>query len=613
MKKQTTLMPGIWQRLMIFSVLLFLIFNSLPSFLGQYDALTLRGMPLLEAQRHSLTLEEILRHSNNHHIMVTDNGKSDRDSEVTLVFTDTNADMQQLLRQLKEDFADTVEVTLGQVSKAPPMLTSIAAQPMKLGLDLSGGALFVLEVDTDTALAERVKKLQQLLNVQIRQDRLIGSRVSKLDDGSLLVTFSESRSAQVSSTLDHFVAKNEGLQVLTKEPTSARLGYSEEKRNALSKQYREQALTTIRGRIEQLGITEGVIQKQGKDRIRIEIPGIKDLEQAERLIGATASVSFHQLALNGDDPRRLVIDDKQYGRQVLSAKPIFTGAQINDAQMGRDEQGIPLVNLVLNSQGGKSMSDFSKANIGKPMATLFTEYVSNEQGDLEKSERLISVATIQAQLGNRFSITNLQSATQAHDLALLLRAGSLDAPVSIVEKRIINASLGDKNVKNGMLALAIGLLFTLVFMVLIYRRLGLVANMALILNLACLTGLMALTPNAVLTLPGIAGLVLTVGMAVDTNVLIFERIRFEQQRGAPPRLAMILGYKHAWSTILDANLTTLICALVMLSIGYGPVKGFAITLTLGLLTSVFTGVALSKTLSAYFSADWLLNNKGVKD
>jgi preprotein translocase subunit SecD len=357
-----------------------------------------------------------------------------------------------------------------------------------------------------------------------------------------------------------------------------------------------QALTTLRGRIAELGITEAVTQRQGQNRIRIELPGVKDPEQAKRIIGATASLDFYELA-NSDTARAKSYTDENGQVVRVAPRPIFSGSNIENASAGRDEMGMALVNLSLDGLGGKKMSDFSKDNIGKPMVTIFSEYRKNSSDEMIKNSKVINIATIQSQLGNRFAITNLDSPQTAADLALLLRAGSLDAPITIVQQRTIQASLGKDNVNNGIMALAIGLGITLVFMGLWYRKLGLIANASLVLNLVCLLGLMALLPNVVLTLPGIAGLVLTVGMAVDTNVLIFERIKEERQRGLSNFMAIETGYKEAFTTILDANITTMITALILLSIGYGPVKGFAMTLSLGILTSMFSGVFVAHILT----------------
>lgn len=612
MKKHDSLMPGSWHKSITFTVLLILVSSAIPTFLGSKETLKISGMTSIEAQSQSPTLSNLLNDSLNISVIASEHIDSNGQALFELVLNEKVEDAVALQKVIQSELTLLASVKLSNKSAAPSWLSSIAAEPIKLGLDLSGGALFVLEVDTLTATNERFKAISIALKTAIREARVYGARVSYTPEIGINIHTPHPANSRLQPVLNTFISQYDGLYQSTSASGDIVLQMSKEQKQLLSHQYVEQALTTMRSRIEQLGITEGVVQRQGTNRIRIEIPGIKDLQQAERLIGATASLAFHQYAEFAPGKSRLSFTDNDHGNLNLASQPIFTGNNISDAQMGRDEHGMPLVNLVLDTQGGDKMSAFSRKNIGKPMVTIFSEYQLDSNGQLQKSQRVINIATIQAQLGNRFSITNLKSVNEAHDLALLLRAGSLDAPVTIVEKRVITASLGEQNVKNGMLALGVGLALTLAFMLLCYRRLGMIANLALLFNLASLTGLMALTPNAVLTLPGIAGLVLTVGMAVDTNVLIFERILQERKKGVPPNLAMILGYKRAWTTILDANLTTLICALVMLSIGYGPVKGFAITLCLGLITSVFTGVALSKTLSAYIPATWLLNAKGAR-
>lgn len=316
------------------------------------------------------------------------------------------------------------------------------------------------------------------------------------------------------------------------------------------------------------------------------------------MIGATASLAFYEAksgseAVSGDD---LVLKDNNGRTVMLSKRPVLTGDHIVNARAGIDKMGFSEVNISLDHAGGKIMSDFSGKHIGKPMATVYREYKTNARGETERSERVISVATIQSQLGSQFRITGAGSTEEAQQLALLLRAGSLTAPVTIVEERTIGASLGAENIENGFSALALGMTMTLTFMALWYRRLGWVANVALIANMICLLGLIALLPGAVLTLPGIAGLVLTVGMAVDTNVLIFERIKDKLAEGRSFAQAIDLGFSSAFSTILDANITTMITALILYSIGNGPIQGFALTLGLGLLTSMFTGVFASRAL-----------------
>ncbi|MGY0564914.1 MAG: protein translocase subunit SecD, partial [Paraglaciecola chathamensis] len=409
--------------------------------------------------------------------------------------------------------------------------------------------------------------------------------------------FLSHQAASVKSVINELQQRLPDVTYSSSGDRDGTLVFSEQSITTFHHEIMAQALTTLRGRIEELGITEAVTQRQGQNRIRIELPGVKDPEQAKRIIGATASLDFYEMAQSGTVGIKTFTDEN--GRRLrLAPKPIFTGSNIENATSGRDEMGVALVNLALDGIGGKKMSEFSKDNIGNPMVTIFSEYHKNSADEMVKSSKVISVATIQSQLGNRFSITNLDSPQAASELALLLRAGSLDAPITIVQQRTIQASLGQENVSNGIMALAIGLGITLLFMGLWYRKLGLIANTSLVLNLICLLGLMALLPNVVLTLPGIAGLVLTVGMAVDTNVLIFERIKEERKRGRSNFLAIETGYKEAFATILDANVTTMITALILISIGYGPVKGFAMTLSLGILTSMFTGVFVAHVLTA---------------
>ena len=320
---------------------------------------------------------------------------------------------------------------------------------------------------------------------------------------------------------------------------------------------------------------------------------MQDPTEAKRIIGATASLGFYQLKEIGGK----TFDMQSGGTIKLDPVPIFTGEHINNATIGRDDWGKPLVQLSLDGQGGDAMSAFSKANIGKPMATVYSQYSQNAKGETVKKSEVINVANIAQHLSSRFSITNMKSQQAAADLALLLRAGSLTAPVTIVHEQTIGPSLGQENITNGLAALMLGMGITLAFMAMWYRRLGLIANVALLLNLTSLVGLMSLLPGVVLTLPGIAGLVLTIGMAVDTNVIIFERIKEERRKGRSAYQAIQEGYKQAANTIFDANITTMITALILYGIGYGPVKGFAITLALGLITSVFTGVYVSKVLS----------------
>lgn len=508
---------------------------------------------------------------------------------------------------LKTEFTQLhVKIVTHQTS--PDWLQSLGLAPIKLGLDLNGGVLFVLDVDLVKAQQEQLDSAYEQTKTIIRDEKARGVRVQQNAQGfelhALPAAKDELRAVQT-QVLKRFerLATTEHMQG---QLTTVAFSFSEQGSSAFDKEVMSQTLTTLRGRIEELGITEAVTQRQGKQRIRIELPGVQDPSEAKRIIGATASLDFYQLKEYGGKTFSL-----QNGGSInLDPIAIFSGQHINNAHSGRDEWGKPLVQLSLDSQGGEAMSAFSKRNIGKPMATVYSEYYKNSQGNVVKKSEVINVANIAQHLSSQFSITNMQSPQAAQDLALLLRAGSLTAPVTIVQEQTIGPSLGADNINNGLAALMLGMGITLAFMALWYRRLGLVANIALLLNLTALVGLMSLLPGVVLTLPGIAGLVLTIGMAVDTNVIIFERIKEERRKGRAPYQAIEQGYQQAFSTIFDANITTMITAIILYGIGYGPIKGFAITLALGLITSVFTGVYVSKALSQTLYLK-LANKRGV--
>ncbi|WP_372761678.1 protein translocase subunit SecD [Pseudoalteromonas sp.] len=488
-----------------------------------------------------------------------------------------------------------VVVKINEQSTSPLWLQNFGLSPIKLGLDLNGGVLFVLDVDLDKAVDEQLTNAYHQAKAIIIKQKAYGVKALQNQHGfevNALPSASDRLNAVVAELSNRF--SNLAMTKSSKGNLNVvQVNYSSQGRSAFDKEVMGQTLTTLRSRIEELGITEAVTQRQGSNRIRIELPGVQDPAAAKRIIGATASLGFYQLKPEGGQSFTL----QSGGTIKLDPLPIFTGEHIINAHAGRDEWSKPLVQLSLDSQGGDAMSAFSKANIGKPMATVYSEYAQNAQGEVVKTSKVINVANISQHLSSRFSITNMQSPQAAADLALLLRAGSLTAPVTIVHEQTIGPSLGSENIHNGLAALMLGMSLTLAFMAMWYRQLGLIANVALILNLTSLVGLMSLLPGVVLTLPGIAGLVLTIGMAVDTNVIIFERIKEERRKGRAPYQAIEQGYKQAFSTIFDANITTMITAVILYGIGYGPVKGFAITLALGIITSMFTGVYVSKVLS----------------
>ncbi|PKH90778.1 MULTISPECIES: protein translocase subunit SecD [unclassified Pseudoalteromonas] len=571
-------------------VLVLLAISALPNLYPNKSWLHISAAPHSETQSLPST-KTLVTFLNNQGLEVEQG--LDKQSTINVLLNEPTKSAQAQAA-IKAQYPNT-QVKIVEHATSPTWLQDFGLSPIKLGLDLNGGVLFVLDVDLDKAVDEQlVSAYQQAKSIIIKQ-KAHGVKAQQTQHG-FEINALPNATDKLTPVIKELQSRFANLAVITSNNGSvktAKFSYSEQGRRSFDKEVMGQTLTTLRSRIEELGITEAVTQQQGKYRIRIELPGVQDPTEAKRIIGATASLGFYQLKEIGGQTFNM----QSGGTIKLDPVPIFTGDHINNANIGRDDWGKPLVQLSLDGQGGDAMSAFSKANIGKPMATVYSEYSQNAKGEVVKKSEVINVANIAQHLSSRFSITNMKSQQAAADLALLLRAGSLTAPVTIVHEQTIGPSLGQENISNGLAALMLGMGITLAFMALWYRRLGLIANVALILNLTSLVGLMSLLPGVVLTLPGIAGLVLTIGMAVDTNVIIFERIKEERRQGRAPYQAIQEGYKQAANTIFDANITTMITALILYGIGYGPVKGFAITLALGLLTSVFTGVYVSKILS----------------
>ena len=588
-----------WQNLLLVITLLFMLVSALPN---MYPEKAIIDVTTKKTAAHQLSAQLIPEFSpgyvkqilNEHNIEVDEITTSKNTTKVVLTDKSEQQSAEQLLIEtLHQNYL--IDSSIG--NNSPVWLTKLGGQPIKLGLDLSGGVLFVLDVDTERAMSDKISDIVLDIKTMAREQRLRAIKVNQVNSVSLNIGFSSSNGSENSALFTKILAT---YPELTKSKVSNQhisFSYSEQEQVKFRQETMKQTLKTMRGRIEELGITEAVTQKQGKNRIRIELPGVQDPKEAKRIIGATASLDFYQLAKNARDVNVKRIRNDNGKLLTLNNKVVFSGSNIKNARAGRDEMGSPLVNLSLDSIGGDKMSEFSKSNIGSPMITIFSEFYRDANNEVVKKSKVISEAVIQAHLGSQFSITNMESSAAAQDLSLLLRAGSLSAPVTIVQQRTIAATLGADNIDNGIKALTIGVTITLLFMAIWYRRLGVIANVALALNLISLLGLMSLLPGAVLTLPGIAGLVLTVGMAVDTNVLIFERIKEELKKGRGKMSAIDSGYKNAFATILDANITTMITGIILYSIGYGPVKGFALILCLGILTSMFTGVFVSRALT----------------
>ncbi|CAM4162010.1 protein translocase subunit SecD [Vibrio neonatus] len=568
-----------WKVIVLVLSVVLMLLSALPSTFGEREALHISN------QTHSAHADDVYRYLVDNNIDV----HSVSENNDRLVVTFASSGQQPAAQALMSKFVQSPEtVALALESSAPSWLTSLGFQPIKFGLDLRGGVQFLLDVD----LAPVFDAHAQSMVDDLRQTFRLRARV---EHGEVVITrYNEALLGDIRTHLrtqyPHWTVSQSGERLT--------FSMNEDEKRAIQTLTVTQNLQTMRGRIEELGITEAAVQRQGENRIRIELPGVQDPTSAKNILGATASLAFYHMEPNANTRTKSIND--QDGRPViLHRNSILGGEHIVDARASLGEMGIPEVNITLDNTGGRLISNHSRSNIGNLMATVYSEYSQTETGQSIEQSEVISVATIQSTLGNRFRITGTGSMADAQNLALLLRAGSLTAPVTIVEERTIGPTLGAENVKNGFAALALGLGFTLVFIACWYRRLGWVANAALTINLVCLFGLLALIPGAVLTLPGIAGLVLTVGMAVDTNVLIFERIKDKMREGRNFSQAIDRGFDSAFSSIFDANLTTMIVAIALYAIGNGPIQGFAITLGLGLLTSLFTGVFASRILINY--------------
>lgn len=519
---------------------------------------------------------------------------------------------------LTEQLGDDYVVALNLAPTTPRWLRSVGASPMNLGLDLRGGVHFLLQVDMETVIRQRMDAWSGQAKMALR-DEGIRYRDVAIEGRTLVATFDDQVAADAArsplrTALPEFTLSQ------ASEQSRLTLTLNASTLEELQDYAVEQNRTALNNRVNELGVAEAVVQRQGADRIVVQLPGVQDAAQARRILGRTATLEFRlvadqyssQRAATGiAPPGTEIFPFKDQGDRpvILEKSKIATGDQVTNARMGFDQQsGQPQVNVELDSTGARSMQRITAKNVGNPMAVLFIETktdmktVEGEDGERRQvpqstTERyVINVATIQDTLGSRFRITGLDSPAEASELALLLRAGSLAAPVTIVEERTVGPSLGRENIEAGLKSMALGMALVLVFMLVWYKVFGIFANIALLGNLVIIVGVMSLIPGATLTLPGIAGIVLTVGMAVDANVLIYERIREELRKGRRPREAIDEGYNRAFTTILDANITTLIVAVILFSAGTGSVQGFAVTLFIGILSSMFTAIVGTRAL-----------------
>ncbi len=510
---------------------------------------------------------------------------------------------------LMSTLGDQFVVALNLAPATPRWLTTISAEPMKLGLDLRGGVHFLMEVDMQTALSKLQEQNMDGMRSDLRDKGLNWTNVRKAENYGMTIQFrdGDTRDAAVS----YLTARHRDMVISSQGDNSLRAVPSDERLREAREYAVQQNINILRNRVNQLGVAEPLVQRQGTDRIVVELPGIQDTARAKEILGATATLEF-RLVNNSVDPSAIAAgripgdSEVKMTREgqpvVLYKRVILTGDHITDSTSGVDQYNMPQVNISLDSSGGNIMSNFTKDNLRKPMATLFVEYKDSGKKDangrsiLAKDEEVINVATIQARLGQNFVITGIDNANEARQLSLLLRAGALIAPIQIVEERTIGPTLGMQNITQGLEACLAGLAVSILFMVLFYKKFGLIATSALLANLVLIVGIMSLLPGATLTMPGIAGIVLTLAVAVDANVLINERIKEELSNGRSVQQAIDEGYRGAFSSIFDANITTLIKVIILYAVGTGAIKGFAITTGIGVATSMFTAIVGTRAI-----------------
>ncbi|NRP09598.1 MULTISPECIES: protein translocase subunit SecD [unclassified Marinobacterium] len=596
----------LWKSLMIVVTLLFAAIYAMPNLYPDDFAVQVSGSKQ-DFKVDDRTLARVTAALDNNQIeyksLEAEEGKG------LIRFADGDAQLrgrEVIGRILGENYT----VALNLAPTTPSWLTDIGAGPMKLGLDLRGGVHFLLEVDMVTAVSQRLEVYVSEIKSNLRKERLRYRQVETLDDGTLAVRFADAATRDEASSLLRKSYQEFLITDLDEEDySSLQISLSEQTLRDIEDYAVKQNLTTLRNRVNELGVAEPLVQRQGRNRIVVQLPGIQDAAAAKRIIGKTANLEF-RLEAKPDTSRALTetypFRSDENRKANLERDVIITGSSVSNAQSNFDENGMPQVSISLDSKGGQLMNRTTRDAIQRRMAVLFVEFKARmvtetvDGQQVEKrvpyvEKKIISLATIQSALGSSFRITGLDNPQEASELALLLRAGALAAPIYFVEERTVGPSMGAENIELGLTSVQIGFALVMLFMLAYYRVFGLIANIALTLNLVMLVSVMSIL-SATLTLPGIAGIVLTVGMAVDANVLIFERIKEELKVGMPVQSAIHSGFARAFTTILDANVTTLIAALILFAMGTGPVKGFAITLSVGILTSMFTAILVTRLM-----------------
>lgn len=608
----------VWKYILILFVLVLSTIYALPSLYPDEHAVQISGakagttidQSVVQQAEQALEKAQIQTHNN-----------SFSNNAALLRISDNKAETQLKAQEvLRRSLGENYVVALNLAPTTPAWLQQLGAKPVKLGLDLRGGVHFLLEVDMNKAIAQRMETSSNDIRRQLRENKIAFNQLTLSNN---VITIQFANNDDRGKAMDFLRRSgNEWTQqaVATTEGSTLNLTYSDARRQEIESYAIEQNLTTLRNRINELGVAEALVQRQGSNRIVVDLPGVQDTAEAKRVLGRTANLEFRlvanqngQVDPNGTAPAGTEFFDRgavnSGDKILLERQRILTGERVQDARAGfSQEDGKAEVNIQLDSAGGKLMADATRTAVGKQMAVLFIEhkqrisYVDDPATGTQSEVRtpyteshVINNATIQSVLGSSFRITGLDSPQEANELALMLRAGALAAPMYFVEERVVGPSLGQENIDKGLLSTQVGFLLVAIWMVVFFRLFGLIANFALVFNLAMIIAIMSIMGSA-LTLPGIAGVVITIGMAVDANVLICERIREEIQWGASPKQAIVAGYDRAYATIFDSNLTTFLVALILFAIGTGPIKGFAVTLMIGIVCSMFTAITVTRAI-----------------
>ncbi len=605
----------VWKNLLILTVLAFGMIYSLPNFYGEDPSVQLS--PSRNAKIDENVVQQIEK-------LLTDNGVKTKASElndkrILLRFNDTDTQIKAE-ELLKSNMGNNYSIALNLAPATPGWLRAIGAKPMYLGLDLRGGVHFMLQVDMEAAVTQAQDRYAEDIRTNLREAKIRYLSVER-DKASIIVKFQDAQTLAQGREVIKKEIRGLLLNVLENDLTIIAT-ISEQEIREVRKFAVAQNITILRNRVNELGVAEPVIQQQGEDRIVVQLPGVQDTARAKEILGATATLEFrlvdseHVIGSDGKAPLGAKLYNDRAGRPILlQRKIIVTGDQVVDASSGLDQQsGSPAVFISLNGTGAKKMLDTTKESIGKAMAVVFIENKS-ETKDVggqklttkKKVEEVINVATIRDRFSKRFQITGLDNTEEARNLALLLRAGALAAPMDIVEERTVGPSLGKENIAQGERSFIIGFALVAIVVLAYYKVFGIIANLTLVFNMALIMAILS-SFQATLTLPGIAGFTLTVGMAVDANVLIYERIKEELRNGNSPQAAIYAGFDRAFATIFDSHITNLLAAIMLFGIGSGPVKGFAVTLTIGIITSLFTAVTCTRMM-----VNWMYGEKrGVK-